>query len=304
MKKIVVTMISIVILLTSCQIFPKPIPALRTPLSLSEIEDVSTAYGKLAVGMVNAGNARDYQAIRALFAEDAVMRDRSYGDYVTGKDEIIRLFISVASVGPKWASKFKDYYIAKGEGLSVSDLYNLGLGDQAFTLADPLIEVDRLQMRDSLFTNWTIFYGLDSLEKIKNVAPTERLQQARSVLAAYASAWSTGDPVTVAELYTNEAIREDTLFGEQQEGRKAIQTYAGSFFTWYPGARWTLSLGFGEGQGESPITGGLFSIRVTDLTGKPCEVKAAVLLQSSENQVIHESVFYEPDSLISCGWAR
>jgi hypothetical protein len=29
-----------------------------------------------------------------------------------------------------------------------------------------------------------------------------------------------------------------------------------------------------------------------------------VLLKASEGQIVHESLYYEPDSLNNCGWAR
>lgn len=39
-------------------------------------------------------------------------------------------------------------------------------------------------------------------------------------------------------------------------------------------------------------------------SGERCEVHAAVLLKTSDDQIVHEALHYGADSLISCGWAR
>ncbi len=303
MKKIFVMIVTLAILLTGCQLVPTPSPTPRPPLSLSELERTSSAFESLASAEVKAWNTRDNQLIRTIFTEDAVMRDRTYSDFVTGPDEIIRLIVSVASFGSKWEAQLKDSYIAKDEGITVSDLWNLGLGGYAFTQADPMVEVDRLKISDNHITNWTLFYGLDSIEKTHR-ATSERLEEARALLSTYQMAWSSGDPQVVGALYSSDTVREDTLFGERQEGQAAIRSFAKSYTGWYPGVLWDLSLAFGEGQGDSPVTGGLYTVQATDLEGQPCIVQVAVLLQTSENLISHETIFYEPQSLIRCGWAR
>ena len=108
----------------------------------------------------------------------------------------------------------------------------------------------------------------------------------------------------VGGLYTRDAVREDTIFGERAEGREAITSFAESFFAWYPGAQWNLLLPFGEGRGDAPMTGGVYAIRVSGPGDQPCEVHVAVLLNTSEDQIVHEALYYGADSLISCGWAR
>lgn len=92
----------------------------------------------------------------------------------------------------------------------------------------------------------------------------------------------------MAELYSSDAVREDTIIGERLEGREVIASFAESFFAWYPGVQWSLPLGFGEGRGDTPTTGGVFTIRVSDSDGQPCEVQAVVLLQASEDKIVDE----------------
>ena len=108
----------------------------------------------------------------------------------------------------------------------------------------------------------------------------------------------------VGGLYARDAVREDTIFQERQEGREAITSFAESFFAWYPGAQWNLLLPFGDGRGDAPVMGGVYAIRVSGPGDQPCEVHVAVLLKTSDDQIVHEALYYRADSLISCGWAR
>jgi hypothetical protein len=52
------------------------------------------------------------------------------------------------------------------------------------------------------------------------------------------------------------------------------------------------------------VTGGTYAIRVSDLSGQPCDVQVAVLLWTSENLISQEIIYFEPQSLLKCGWAR
>jgi hypothetical protein len=79
---------------------------------------------------------------------------------------------------------------------------------------------------------------------------------------------------------------------------------AESFFAWYPGAQWKLLLPFGDWRLGAPVAGGVFAITVSGVSGERCEVHAAVLLKTSDNQIVHEALYFGADSLISCGWAR
>ena len=83
-----------------------------------------------------------------------------------------------------------------------------------------------------------------------------------------------------------------------------MSSFARSFFAWYPGARWTLLQTFGEWAGESPTIGGTYKVEVSDATNQPCEVLVAVILQASEGKITPEALYYEPASIIKCGWAQ
>jgi hypothetical protein len=181
-------------------------------------------------------------------------------------------------------------------------LWDITLRGYEFTQDDPLVEIDLLETRGDRISYWTLLYGLDTLEKVGWTG--ERLDEARSLLSSYSSAWSSGDPRIVGDLYAHDAVREDTIFGQRAEGRRAISSFAESFFAWYPGAQWKLLLPFGDGRLQGPVVGGVFALKVSGPSGERCEVQAAVLLKTSDDQIVREALYYGGDSLISCGWAR
>jgi len=272
-------------------------------VTINNLQTSEAKFGRIAGSLLETWNTKDAQAVKDLFTEDAEAYDRSFGDHVVGPDQITGLIAIVSAFGPNWEARQTDRYIGLENGLVVDEMWNLKFGSIQFTQDHPMMEIDWLQTRDDHISNWTIFYGLDTLEELA-VPSSQRLDQARSLLSSYQTAWSTGQTQAVAQLYSNDAVREDMVFMERQEGQKAIATFAKSFFGWYPGAQWNISLEFGEGRGEAPITGGLYSIKVTDQNGQPCEVKVAVLLKTAENLIYQETLYYEAQSLIGCGWAR
>ncbi len=301
MKRSIIVLLIFIIITTACG--RQPNTPSRVPASLTKLQASAVTFDKIAGGMLEAWHANDVQAVSNIFSTDAEAYDRSFGDHAVGLDQITGLIAIVASFGPDWAAFQTDQYIGLENGLAVDELWNLKFGDIQFTQDHPMMEVDWLQTQNDRISNWTILYGLDTLEEL-NMPTSQRLEQARSLLSSYQAAWSSGDATAVGQLYTSDAVREDMLFMERQEGQKAIAAFARTFFSWYPGVQWNISLEFGEGRGDTPITGGLYTINITDLAGQPCKVKMAVLLQTAENLVTHEILYYEPQSLIKCGWAQ
>lgn len=285
----------------SCGV-PLEVPP-REPVLLPDVERAASAFDALARAGWDAWTLDDAKAVKSAFSEDAVFHDATFGDHAVGIDEVKHLILNVSMLFPSWEAQITDRYIGLEEGLAVSGSWNLNLGGHAFTQADPLVSVDWLQIRDGHITYWRAFYGLNSLEDAGQ-ATEQRIDQAISLLSSYASAWSSEDPQVVSRLYSESVVREDTLFGERLEGRAVVSSFARKFFDWYPGTQWSLSLGFGDSLGDLPTTGGLYSLKVLDLTGQPCELHVAVLLQTSEEQIVHEALYYQPESLARCAWAR
>jgi hypothetical protein len=253
--------------------------------------------------MVEAWNSRDLEAIRALHTDDIVHHDATYSNHLIGIEAVMEMTRDFTNEFPSIKRKITKRLMGLEDNLAVFDYWGFRLNDCEFTQADLALIVFLLKTRGDRISTWTLFYGLETMEKIG----FSSFDEARSLLSSYGSAWSSGDPSIIGNLYAGNAVREATMLGELQEGSKTISCNAESFFARYPGAQWTLLQAFGEGhgwQGEPPIIGGSFAIRVTDPTGQPCEALAAVLLQASGGQIIHEALYYEPDSLTRCGWMR
>ena len=196
-------------------------------------------------------------------------------------------------------------FIGLEDSLATYDYWGFSLGGHTFTPSDPYLWVHLSQTRGDRYSSWTLFEEPESIEKRDDViVDKRRFDEARSLLSSYGSAWSSGDANLVGKLYTDSAIRKDTIFRESQQGSEAVSSFARSFFAWYPGARWTLLQTFGEWAGESPTIGGTYKVEVSDTTSQSCEVLVAVLLKASESKITNESLYYEPDSLIKCGWAK
>jgi ketosteroid isomerase-like protein len=276
----------------------------REPAPAAEVERTAAAFETVASAVVEVWSSGDVEAVRELYTDDIVHHDQTFGAHIIGIDRVGYMASNFMNQFAGMQSRVAESFIGLGDGLAVWELWNIRLGGHEFTQDDPLVEVDLYETRGDRISYWTLFYGLDTLEKVAGSATTERLDEARSLLSSYGSAWSSGDPRIVGDLYAPDAVRDDTIFGERAEGRRAIRSFAESFFAWYPGAQWNLLHPFGEGRGDAPMTGGVYAIRVSGPGDQPCEVHVAVLLNTSEDQIVQEALYYKPDSLISCGWAR
>ncbi len=63
---------------------------------------------------------------------------------------------------------------------------------------------------------------------------------------------------------------------------------------------------FGERAFRNTLqaVGNSYKIEITNPTGQACEVMAVVLLHVLDGKIIQEDPYYEPESLIRCGWAQ
>jgi ketosteroid isomerase-like protein len=274
----------------------------REPVAAAEVERTAAAFKAATSAVVEAWNSGNVDTIRELYTDDIVHHDKSFGAHIVGIDRVVRMASSFVAEYAGMQSRAADWLIGSEDSLVVWKLWDITLRGYEFTQDDLLVEVDLLETRGDRVSYWTLFYGLDTLEKVG--WPGERLDEARSLLRSYGSAWSSGDPQIVGDLHARDAVREDTIFGERAEGQRPIRSFAESFLAWYPGAQWKLLLPFGDGQRHAPVVGGVFAITVSGPSGEQCEVHAAVLLKTSDDQIVHEALYYGADSLISCGWAQ
>lgn len=289
----------------------------QEPVVTAEIEGLAMTFETLVVAWAEAMQSGDIEAGRSFYADDVVHHDESLMVHKAGIDDVARLAGS-GMCSPQ--REVMDCFIGLSDGVAVLEYWDCTFGRYTYTREDPWIVVHHFEMDDALIAYWTLFYGVDTMEKsvcfpytnFKCVSANRR-EEIRSLLSSYALAWSSGSPETVADLYAVDALRDDAILGEFRQGRPAIVDFAESFFARYPEARWDLLVGFGEGDENAAwywsvnpgqVTGGVFTIEVMDTEGQPCEVRAAVLLKVSEGRIIHESWYYDADSVIRCGWAQ
>ncbi len=227
-----------------------------------------------------AWDSRDLDAIRGLYTEDIVHHDDRFSTHREGIDDVMGIadaMFTYQTPEVRFAAspEFGRGFIGGEGGIMVWEAYD-ALG---YTKESPLVEVDRLTVRDGLIAYWELLY---------------ETRNPHDVITAYATAWTSGDPVQVAAVYEPSAVREDAILGSLAEGVEALKATAAGFFADHPGATWELLLSFGAGNTH----GGLFAI--TDDSG--CPVRTAVLARIDSGRIVGEEIYYEATSLLACDW--
>lgn len=288
-------------LLSGCA---EPILEHRMPLSSAEITQRAEAFRTFTAANAEAWNEKDLDAIRAVLTEDIHFIDVSFGDDIKGIEDVMDMARFMCNIAPDLQRKTTRYYIGVDQGVAFYDYWNMWNPFTGYTPEKPYIYVFLFETHGDLISYWRLFEGFEMLDKhFINDTVANGLQ---AMIAAYTSAWSSKDPEAIAEIYAVDAVRNDSLFGENQQGLNEIQTFAQSFFSWHPNSRWTSYDVFGERryEGTPQTIGSSYGIQITSPTGETCEVMAVVLLQVLDGEIIQEDMYYEPDSLMQCGWAK
>jgi len=288
-------------LLSGCdETFVEP----RKPLSSAEITQKAEAFEAITAANAEAWNDKDIDAIQAILTEDIHFVDVSFGDDIKGIEDVTDMARYMCNIAPDLQRKTTRHYIGVDQGVAFYDYWNMWNPFTGYTPEKPWIYVFLFETQGDLISYWRLFEGFEILDKhfINDTAANDL----QAMIAAYTSAWSSKDSEIVSDLYAKDAIRQDTLFGESQKNRSSIKNFAESFFTWYPNAQWTTLEIFGERAylDKPQVVGSSFKIQVIDATGKVCKVEAVVLLHVLEGKIIQEDLYYEPNSLIQCGWAK
>jgi hypothetical protein len=273
------------------------------PVPAAVIEQKAAATEMLLAAEKVASSSGDLELFQAVFTDDIVLNDETFKDEVVGIERVVRTYNNIKVLFPNLQGVNRVWFIGSEEILLVIDLWNLNLYGYPFTQDDPLEEVDLWKIHDNHIWLWDMFYGLDSLQALGN-SNNKRVEEIPSLLNAYGSAWSSKNTRKVKSLYAVEAVRDDPIFGKYLEGRNAIVSDAQVFFSKFPLAQWKLGLAFGDGNGTAPITGGVWELSVIGSEGEMCDVRMAVTLKTVNGKIVSENVYYEPNSLISCGWAQ
>ncbi len=291
-------------LLSACAgLSDEPLPP-RAPLSSHDVTQTVDTFKAITAANVDAWNAKDLDAIGDILTEDIHFVDVSGDDDLKGITQVVTMARIFCAMFPELQRQATSHYIGVEEGIAIYDYWNWKIYSIEYTREEPFIYVFLFETRENLISSWRLFEGIDALEK--HFISETASQEIQSVLFSYSSAWSSMDANAVSDMYGKDAIRQDALFGESQQGSKAIKAFAESFFAWYPEAQWTPLEMFGEkGFRDKPqAIGSSYAIEITDQSGEPCQVMVVVLLHVLDGKIVQEDLYYEPDSLIQCGWAE
>jgi len=280
----------------------------RPPVAVADLNAMDGAL-RAAVGRENRmtraliANPRADVDGSDVFAEDVVVNDAlNPGGRVVGRGAVVGQWKLVAmSYGHR---QIGDLYAGRDGGVFLDGWWGAMGG---WTKQKPGREWFEIGLRDGLWASVVMFFDRSSLSTMDVPLNPKLVSGFPKLLSRYATAWSSGDPKAVAALYAPNALREDTVFGNSEQGRTAIRGYAAQYFAWYPGAQTRLVRPFGDGRmpkSGHPGMGGQLNIRTTGQDGRPCTVKAAAMLETKNGLITNERVYYEAATLKKCGWVQ
>jgi hypothetical protein len=266
----------------------------RPTLSADEVKTIAAEFDKISKANIDVWNQHDINLMRPLFTDDVQYFEDAITPMTNGIADLMELDGLVLGWHPDYAGRQVDSFIGREDGFDIWEMWNYFTS----TKENPYYAYDRYILRDGKISSWYLFWGTEAI--VNHWTPGKTFDQ--KPLQDYVSAWSSGDPKEVASLYDPNVIRQDALFGENQQGSSNVKKFATDFFNWYPGVRLELLRSFI--LDSSAQTGGVYAIHITDDVGKPCDVRAVILLELSEKKIAKEWIFYNANSLIACGWAQ
>jgi len=265
----------------------------RPPLSADEVKTLAAEIKRLSSDNIRAWNNHDDDLMRQLYTNDIMYYEVGRTSYYHGIENVIDL--ANISVGVGLDASQTGIFIGREDGFDIWEMnYWTEFG---FSKENPAIAYSWYTLREGKISSWYLFWDA-------TVFTAQKVDFTQKPLLEYATAWSSNDPEAVASLYDPKVVRIDSLFGENQQGSSAVKEFATNFFSWYPSVRLELLKSFGLGFSNPLITGGVYAIHIIDQAGQPCDVRAVILLESSQDKIINEWLFYNADSLIACGWAQ
>ena len=284
-------LILLILGLSGCLQKPNPIQL----LSAQEIEALGKACKDFEKLQIDTWETRDPEKLRDIYTVDIVHFD-SYPAYV-GIDQVVDMAKMMFSIFSAWEMEAGETYIS-GEKC-VGTWVNWGI--MGFTQENPGLEFDLLETKGDKISFWRLFYD----EKF-DFYPIDF-----KFLAMFENAWSASDAKRLVQIYSENAVLDDTVFGVSIEGKARIANYAQNFLELSHNGSWTLIQGFTEEKIEftedytGPSLGGVFGVDTTQPNGTNCEIRVAVILTPDENGKIQsQETFYDANSLVECGWVK
>jgi starvation-inducible outer membrane lipoprotein len=269
--------VALIILVTGCEQKPSALP----PLDAFGFDTWVEIFNQRANEVVQARNNFDPDIISTTNVRGKLEQELS----------------SLSLAYPDYEIRLRDTYLSRHEGFVVADSWNWEPYPTAetWTKDHPLTEYHWISFDEGKISKWQVMYG----QELHTAAGSPLDQR---ILQDYAAAWSSGNPESLAGLYTSGAIRQEPLLWENKYGTAQIVAFANKFFNEFPGARLELLQSFGEFP-DATHMGGIYAIHVQK-PRKTCAVRALVVLEPEHDKISKEWVFYQAGTLFDCGWVR
>jgi hypothetical protein len=278
---------------------PASVDELTPGLNAQEVAGLGSACERLFQQHIDAWDSRDPESLRGIYTEDIVHFDGK--PLFTGIDQVVEMAEFMYDIFPYWEMEAGETFISRDKCLGT--WVNWGLFD--FLKDNPGREYDVLETREDMIYYWRMYYdqAFHSAFVAMDLVDDEFLSQ-------YALAWSSGSSSDVVKLYAADARLLDSLFDFSISSQSEIPDYYDRLRAKSPLAAWEVRYTFAESKpyGKDyplPSQGAIFGITVDDLSGNPCEIRAAVILTPNDKGLIQsEEIFYNAESLITCGWVN
>lgn len=287
--KLLLILLVLVFILSSCggKVISPQIP------EVDLVVDWADTCQEVYAGQIAAWDSREADQLREVYTEDIVHFD---GGTIEGIDDVVFMARTLWMFLDDWGMEAGRTYISESDCFGV--WANWGFG--GFTEDNPRMEYDLVDIEDGKIYFWRLFYDEDwDFEPINF-----------SLLENFAAGWSSGDSLAVSDLYAEDALLEDSLFGISGSGMEEIQMIAGGFWKEHPSATWELVASFSEGPNPNqpdfvPADGGIYQVTSKRDSGENCRVEVAVILTPDlEGRIANQQTMYSAYDLIECGWIK
>ncbi|HSM01674.1 MAG TPA: nuclear transport factor 2 family protein [Acidimicrobiia bacterium] len=272
-------------------------------IDAAELETISSHVSGVVLGHGDAWARADVDAILAFWDDETIHEDTGFNQLLTG-EALFAMPDGFDADYPDFRWDHVDLFVSRDAAIDVTAGWGVTLKGIEFTEAEAMGEIDRIEVdADGTIGRWTIFYDLATWEVWRS--PPFRLEDALRVIGSYEEAWESGDVEAVRSLYASDAERRDTLLGTGGSVDDAAR-FAAAFFEAYPAASLQPGVAFADSRQTSARpgerVGSVFEIGLGP--DESCSLRMAVLFELDGDAITAEEVFWDPDSLVECGWAE
>ncbi len=96
----------------------------REPISAAEVKRIASAFETITTANAEAWDAYDFDAMKALYTDDIVFTEATFGDHIVGIDEVMSMARGMSVSYADMRRKITNHYIGLEDSLSVYDYWN------------------------------------------------------------------------------------------------------------------------------------------------------------------------------------